>query len=113
MPNATPYEDVGNLNYDKALTGKVFNTLRKLVKVMCIDSHEEMTEAWHAIVAAGMPEDALKVFNDVSKVSYEIAGQGDPGLNSKDSMVQAARMRELGDWFRANYKEAKRLAEER
>ncbi|MGJ8634066.1 MAG: ABC transporter substrate-binding protein [Luteolibacter sp.] len=112
MPGATPYEDVGNLTYDKALTGKVFNTLRKLVKVMCIDSHDEMTEAWQAIIEAGMPEDALKVFNDVSKVSYEIAGNGDPGLDSRDSMVQAARMRELGEWFRGNYREAKRLAEE-
>ena len=111
MPDALPYEDDGNLNYDKELTGKVFNTLRKLVKVMCIDSHDEMRDAWAAIIEAGMPADALEVFNDVSRVSYEIAGQGDAGLDSRDSMVQAERMRELGEWFRGNYREAKRLAE--
>lgn len=110
MPGVNPYEDEGNFTYDRALTGKVFNTLRTLVKVMCIDSHEEMKSAWSAIIEAGMPEDALAVFQDVSKVTYAIAGQGDPGLDSKDSMEQAARMKELGEWFRSNYREAEELA---
>ena len=111
MQGINPYEDEGNFTYDRELTGKVFNTLRQLVKVMCIDSHEEMKAAWEAMVAAGMPEDAVAVFQDVSKVSYSIAGQGDPGLDSRESMVQADRMKELGEWFRANYREAGRIAE--
>jgi len=111
MPDAMPYEDKGNFTYDPALTGKVFNTLRQLVKVMCIDSHEELKEAWNAIIDAGMPEDALAVMQDVSRVTYEIAGKGDPGLDSKDSMIQAERMKELGEWFRGNYREARRIAE--
>jgi spermidine/putrescine-binding protein len=111
MPGVLPYEDEGNFTYDRELTGKVFNTLRQLVKVMCIDSHEEMKEAWDAIIAAGMPEDALAVFHDVSMVNYEIAGKGDPGLDSRDTMVQAERMKELGEWFRANYRRAKKIAE--
>jgi iron(III) transport system substrate-binding protein len=111
MPGNLPYEDEGNFTYDRELTGKVFNTMRQLVKVMCIDSHEEMKAAWKAIEEAGMPEDALEVFHDVSKVSYEIAGQGDPGLDSRDSLVQSARMKELGEWFRANYRKAQRIAE--
>jgi len=112
MSGINPYEDDGNFTYDRELTGKVFNTMRVLVKVMCIDSHDEMKSAWDAIIDAGMPEDALAVFQDVSKVTYGIAGQGDPGLDSKDSMVQAARMKELGEWFRANYREAERIAGE-
>lgn len=111
MPGVNPYKDEGNFTYDPALTGKVFNTLRQLVKVMCIDSHEEMKEAWKAIIAAGMPADALAVFHDVSKVGYAIAGQGDPGLDSKDAMVQAERMEELGEWFRGNYRKAREMAE--
>jgi iron(III) transport system substrate-binding protein len=112
MEGINPYQDEGNFTYDRELTGKVFNTMRVLVKVMCIDSHEEMKSAWKAMIAAGMPEDAVAVFQDVSKVTYAIAGQGDPGLDSKDSMVQAARMKELGEWFRANYREAERIAKE-
>ncbi|WP_411825910.1 ABC transporter substrate-binding protein [Luteolibacter sp. AS25] len=112
MPEMRPFTDPGNFTYDPALTGKAFNTLRKLVKVMCIDSHHELQEAWQAMIDAGMPAEAIAVFEDVSKVGYEIVGQGDPGLNSRDSMVQAERMKELGEWFRANYREAKRIAEE-
>ncbi|QTN31507.1 extracellular solute-binding protein [Akkermansiaceae bacterium] len=111
MPTGNPYEDDGNFTYDRALTGRVFNTLRQLVKAMCIDSHEEMKLAWQAIIAAGMPEDALAVFLDVSMVSYSISGQGDPGLDSRDSMVQAQRMQELGEAFRANYRKARDMAE--
>ncbi len=111
MTGGNPYDDPGNFIYEKELTGKVFNTLRQLVKVMCIDSHDELTEAWAAMIAADMPLEALAVFHDVSKVSYEIAGKGDPGLDSRDSMVQSRRMEELGEWFRANYREAKRLSE--
>lgn len=111
MPGVNPYEDEGNFTYDRALTGKVFNTLRVLVKVMCIDSHQEMKAAWEAIIAAGMPEDALAVFHDVSMVTYAIAGQGDAGLDSKDSIVQAARMKELGEKFRENYRKAREIAE--
>jgi iron(III) transport system substrate-binding protein len=111
MPGVNPYADEGNFTYDRALTGKVFNTLRTMVKVMCIDSHDEMKAAWEAIIAAGMPKDALAVFQDVSRVTYAIAGQGDAGLDSKDTTVQAARMKELGEWFRANYREARRIAE--
>ncbi len=111
MPNGDPYNDEGNFTYDKELTGKVFNTLRQLVRVMCIDSHEEMKSAWDAMIEAGMPPKAVAVFHDVSKVSYAIAGQGDVGLDSRESMVQTERIKELGEWFRANYREARRIAE--
>lgn len=110
MAEIRPYTDAGNFTYDRVLTGKTFNTLRQLVKVMCIDSHEEMKEAWKEIIAAGMPEEALKVFQDVSRVGYEELGGGDAGLDSKDPRVQAERMEELGEWFRENYREAGRLA---
>jgi ABC-type Fe3+ transport system substrate-binding protein len=111
IPGVRPYDDPGNFTYDRALTGRAFNTLRQLVKVMCIDSHQEMKAAWEAIIAAGMPEDAMKVFQDVSMVTYAIAGQGDPGLDSKNSMIQAARMKELGEGFRENYRKAREIAE--
>lgn len=110
MPDVRPYEDEGNFTYDPELTGKVFNTLRQLVKVMCIDSHQEMKDAWTAIIEAGMPEDALEVFHNVSPVSYGISGKGDAGLDSRDTTRQAERMQELGEWFRSQYREAERIA---
>lgn len=110
MPEAHPYSDKGNFTYKKELTGRSFNTLRNLVKVMCIDSHEEMKSAWQAMRDAGMPADALAVFSDVSVMPYALGGKGDPRLDSKDSFESAKRADELGAWFRANYRKAEAIA---
>lgn len=110
MPDARPYEDPGNFTYQSDLTGQSFNTLRQLVKIMCIDSHEEMKSAWAALREAGMPADALAVFNDVSMMNYEKAGKDDPVLNGTDALKAADRAAELGEWFRANYRKSETMA---
>lgn len=110
MPNARPYEDPGNFTYQKELTSASFNTLRQLVKIMCIDSHEEMKSAWLALRDAGMPADALAVFSDVSVVNYTKAGKGDPVLDGPDALKAADRATELGEWFRTNYRKAEAMA---
>jgi ABC-type Fe3+ transport system substrate-binding protein len=110
MPDAKPYEDRGNFTYQRELTGSSFNTLRQLVKIMCIDSHEEMKSAWLAIREAGMPADALAVFSDVSRVNYAESGNGDPLLDGADALKAADRAAELGEWFRANYRKAEAIA---
>ncbi len=110
MPDAKPYDDPGNFTYQKELTGSSFNTLRQLVKIMCIDSHEEMKSAWLALQKAGMPAGALAVFSDVSAVSYAQLGKGDPLLDGPDPLRAADRASELGRWFRANYRKAEAMA---
>lgn len=113
MPHARPYDDPGNFTYQKELTAASFNTLRQLVKIMCIDSHEEMKSAWLALRDAGMPADALAVFSDVSVVNYTKAGKGDPVLDGPDALKAADRATELGEWFRANYRKAEAMAKQR
>ena len=113
MPNARPYDDRGNFTYQRELTGASFNTLRQLVKIMCIDSHDEMKSAWLAIRDAGMPADALAVFSDVSMMNYAQAGKGDPLLDGPDALKAARRAAEIGGWFRANYRKAEAMAKQR
>ena len=113
MPNANPYADPGNFIYQRELTGASFNTLRQLVKIMCIDSHEEMKSAWLALRDAGMPADALAVFADVSLVNYAQAGHGDPILDGPNALKAAARAAKLGEWFRTNYRKAEAMAKQR
>ena len=113
MPGILPYEDPGNFTYQRELTGASFNTLRQLVKVMCIDSHEEMKSAWLAIRDAGMPADALAVFQDVSIMPYSVGGHGDPRLDGSDPLKTAENAAIIGEWFRANYRKAEALAESR
>ncbi len=110
MPGAHPYDDPGNFVYQRELTGASFNTLRQLVKIMCIDSHEEMKSAWSAMREAGMPADAMAVFTDVSRVSYAKTGHGDPILDGPDALKAADHASELGEWFRSNYRKAEAMA---
>lgn len=112
MPDAHPYEDEGNFTYDRSLTGASFNTLRQFVKVMCIDSHQEMKSAWAAMVAAGMPAEALAVFNDVSIMPYAKGGKGDPAFDAAGALEVAEYAAELGAWFRANYRRAEAMAKD-
>ena len=110
MPDGRPYEDPANFTYQRELTGASFNTLRQLVKIMCIDSHEEMKSAWLALREAGMPAEALAVFSDVSFVSYAKAGKGDPVLDGADALQAAERASALGERFRSNYRRAEAMA---
>lgn len=110
MPGIHPYEDAGNFTYQRELTGAAFNTLRQLVKVMCIDSHEEMKSAWHAMIDVDMPDDALAVFSDVSIIPHSVAAKGDPAFDGSDPLQIAAHAERIGEWFRANYRKAEALA---
>ena len=110
MPGIHPYADAGNFTYQREFTGASFNTLRQLVKVMCIDSHEEMKSAWRELRAAGMPADALAVFADVSIMPYAVGGKGDPEFDGSDALQTAAHAARIGEWFRANYRRAGAMA---
>jgi len=113
MPHSNPYHDPGNFTYQRELTGAAFSTLRQLVKVMCIDSHEEMKSAWQALKKAGMPADALAVFCDVSIMPYSAAHHGDPRFDGSDPLETAANAARIGEWFRANYRKAAAMAAKR
>jgi hypothetical protein len=110
MPGIQPYEDPGNFTYQRELTGAAFNTLRQHVKVLCIDSHEEMKAAWLALRDAGMPADALAVFSDVSIMQYAVGGKGDPEFDCSDALQTADHAARIGEWFRANYRKAEAMA---
>jgi ABC-type Fe3+ transport system substrate-binding protein len=105
-----PYLGDANLTYQPALTGKAFHTLRQIVKVMCIDSHEELKSAWSALIQAGMPDEALAVLLDVSFVSHGEYGQGNGGLDGTEPLATARHGTRLGERFRANFRRAEAMA---
>jgi hypothetical protein len=110
---AEPYRAAEAFTYDGSLTGHLFNPLRAIVRVMCIDSGEELKDAWHALIEAGFPPEATARFSDVSAVSYEQAGGAIRAALKSNDKVEAARlMNRLGSEFRSNYREAARLARE-
>lgn len=107
----SPYVRTDHLVYRPELTAGAFGTLRKAIKAMCIDCHEELTATWAVIVEAGMPPDAIAALGDVSALPYREGGKGDPELDNPDPVLSARRASELTATFRENYRRARQIAE--
>jgi ABC-type Fe3+ transport system substrate-binding protein len=108
-PEVNPYELARTFAYHDQWTAPLFRQIAFLFRVMCIDSHEELQDAWSALQAAQFPADAMQVFEDVSAVDYAAAnGTVREALGDRIREVRLAR--ELADHFRAQYAEAARMA---
>ncbi len=106
-----PYELAKRFEYRGDWTGRLFTPLRSIVRVMCIDSHPELTTAWEAMVKANKTE--VAVFESLEggggwpSVRYQVAEERIRGVLKAGDAVAVVRMqRELGEFFRENYQEA-------
>ncbi|GAT33680.1 extracellular solute-binding protein [Terrimicrobium sacchariphilum] len=112
-PTVFPYEDARLFTYHAAWTAPLFRAIGLIVKVMTQDSHDELADAWKALIAAGFPPEATQRFYDVSLVDYSVAREKlRPILSSPDRIAEVALTRELTDAFRRQYREAAQLARE-
>ncbi len=110
-PHVNPYAAGAAMNYEPTWTQPLFGPIRFVVKVLCLDPHHELRDAWRAIVENGMPEHALAVFHDVTRVSYaESGGAIKAALSSRDKVAEVRLARELSEYFRAQYRKARELA---
>ena len=106
-----PYEAADEFVYDSSLTGAHFSPLRLIIRVMCIDAHEEMKSAWDALIEADFPKEASDKFFDVSPVGYQDTLTNiRKTMKAEDNVALMKMTNELGRHFRENYKEAERLA---
>lgn len=110
-PNENPYASTVQLVYQPAWTSGIVREMAFVIRVMCQDTHPELVEAWKAIIAAGLPADALAAMSDVSAVSYdEMHGRIQRALNSKNKVDEVHLARELAEHFRQQYLRAADLA---
>jgi iron(III) transport system substrate-binding protein len=110
-PDASPFQEVERLIYRPRWTSGLFREMGFTIKVMCLDTHAELTQAWRAIIDAGMPADAIAELQNLSSVSYEQAeGRIKRVLTAKNKVEELQLARELGDIFRAQYRRAEALA---
>jgi iron(III) transport system substrate-binding protein len=115
-PQDAPFDVTDQLVYHTAWTGGLFREMSFVIRVMCLDSHEELKVAWRAILGAPEPRrsEALRVLQDVSAVSYaETGGRIKRALNSKNKVDEISLANELGRLFRANYRRAEAIAQGR
>ncbi|MDO8541151.1 MAG: ABC transporter substrate-binding protein [Opitutaceae bacterium] len=115
-PEESPFAQRDPLIYREAWTGNIFREMAFVVRILCQDTHRELTDAWRAINAAPEPAKtrALAVMQDLSAVDYErTTGEIRRRLGSRDKVDEVRLARELGDFVRANYARAKAIATER
>jgi ABC-type Fe3+ transport system substrate-binding protein len=112
-PEELPYaEQADRLIYRPEWTGRLFRELAFVVRVMCLDTQPELKRAWRALIDAGMPAEALAVFEDVSAVGYEEAGgRIRAALRSKNKVDEIKLANELGNRFRTQYLQVVEMAE--
>lgn len=116
MPDAAemPFEKASAFVYEAERTGPAFNSIRFLVRVLCVDSHEELKTAWREILEASMNERALTVLLDLNRVKYDTAtGPIRKTLSSRDKIQETLLARQLGDTFRSQYSRAFEIAHRR
>jgi iron(III) transport system substrate-binding protein len=108
---ADPYRDAQEFEYHEAWTAPLFSTIRFLVRVMCIDSREELVSARKAIGSAPIDSPAFQKLLDVSRIRYEVATQQiRETLRSADRLKEVQLAEELTTYFRNQYREAERMA---
>ena len=114
-PEVLPYEGTPDFIYDPAITGDLFNAMRYAIKVMCIDTHDEQTEAWetlieHADEEGEMSPLALANFNEVRLFSYKKTEELKGLLEKKNPVVVMDKLNRLAAIFRRSYADSEKLA---
>lgn len=112
-PTDAPFDSQEQLIYHASWTGSLFREMSFIIRVMCLDTHQELISAWKAILAAppAVQEKALAVLQELTAVNYEAAsGRVRKALNSKNKVDEINLANELGQLFRRQYREAEQIA---
>jgi ABC-type Fe3+ transport system substrate-binding protein len=110
-PEVNPYDEARSFVYHEQWTGPLFRTIAFVVRVMCVDTEEELSAAWHALIAGGFPSEATARFADSSLVAYDTAVKTiTTTLKAADPIAEVKLGNELVLGFRALYREVADLA---
>jgi len=109
-PEVDAYTLAKSFTYHEKWTGPLFRSIALIFRVMCVDTHEELTAAWRAIANAGFPEKAMATFSDVSAVDYAAASGRIRQVFGSDKIKEVRLAKELTEHFRDQYSRAERLA---
>ncbi len=110
-PDAQPFDEKDQLIYRPEWTSGIFREMAFVIRVMCLDAHVELVDAWRELIRAGMPENALNALGDIPFVSYdEMNGRIKTALNSKNKVDEIRLANDLAAQFRQQYQKAAEIA---
>ncbi len=111
-PDENPYGPQDRLIYQPERTGRLFREMAFVIRVMCLDTQPELKRAWQALIAAGMPADALAVFQELTAVDYAATqGRIRSALRASNKVEELLLAKELAQRFRTQYQRTVVLAE--
>lgn len=109
-PDENPYLAARAFTYRAAWTGPLFRALSFVIRLMCVDTEQELHEASQALREGGGPR-ARAAFDDMSLVSYAVvSGQIAPALASGDPLREVALQNELVSALKRHYEHVTELA---
>lgn len=112
-PDVFPYEMAKQFTYHDAWTAALFRPQSFIVRVMCIDTHDELRAAWRALIENKFPPAAVAEFERLDVVDYAAAGgRIKTTLSSGSRIAEVQLAKELSDHFRAQYQRAAALAQQ-
>jgi len=109
-PEVQPYELARSFTYHEKWSAPLFRSIAFIFRIMCIDTHDELVEAWQALIAAGFPPEATAAFSDVSQVDYAAAGGRIREALGPNKIKEVQLAKGLADRFRGQYRRAAELA---
>jgi iron(III) transport system substrate-binding protein len=112
-PDAEPFADEDALIYQPAWTAGVFREMAFIMRVMCLDTHDELVRAWRAVNRAPEPQRtrARAALQDMSAVTLEQTKTAiKRALSSKNKVDEITLARTLGQSFRRQYAAAEAIA---
>lgn len=109
-PEVNPYGLAQAFTYHEKWTAPLFRSIAFIFRCMCIDSHEELVEAWQALAEAGFPPEATAAFEEVGAVDYAAAGGPIRAALGGAKIQEVELARELAGGFRSQYRRAAELA---
>lgn len=112
-PEIDPYAPGAAFVYHGSWTGPLFRPIAFIVRAMCMDPHDELTEAWREIIAAGQPPEAVAALTDVDAVDYAAAQGRIRATLATGKIAEVELARQLSEHFRAQYLRATALARQR
>jgi iron(III) transport system substrate-binding protein len=110
-PDENPYQAARAFTYHAAWTGPLFRALSFVIRLMCVDTEEELHEASAALREHGDPPRARAAFDDMSLVSYSVVKtEIAPALASGDPLREVAIQNRLVGALKRHYEHVSELA---
>lgn len=106
-----PYALASQFTYHPEWTAGSFSAIRFILRVMCVDTHSELKDAWAALNRHGASERSLKVFGEMNAVRYDTARESiGKVLRERDRIKETQLARALSDGFRQQYRLVENVA---